>query len=77
MGNGVVSGVCGVDNCTSYIHYNVIYMSCKIWILCLSVAETLVIVSSGWSGAIFTRSSELINFVMIIIHCMGLAVFGY
>ena len=45
----------------------------KLWILFLSVVETLVIVSSGQSGGIFTRSSRLIHFVMILINFVGLA----
>ena len=48
----------------------------KLWILFLSVVETLVIVSGGNSGGIFTRSSGSTHFVMELIHCMGLAVLG-
>ena len=49
----------------------------KLWIIFLSVVKTLVIVSDGWSGGIFTRSNEIFNFVMKLIHCMGLSGFGY
>ena len=48
----------------------------ELWILFLSVAKTLVIVSGGLSVGIFTRSSGLIHFVMILINCMGLVGFG-
>ena len=46
----------------------------KLWILFLCVVETLVIVFGGLSAGIFTRSSELINFLMNIIHGIGLKV---
>ena len=48
----------------------------KLWILFISMVDALVIVSGGLSGGIFTRSSGLINCVMDLIHCMGLAGFG-
>ena len=48
----------------------------KLWIIFISVVETLVIVSGGRSGGIFTIFSGLINFVMNLIHCMGLIGFG-
>ena len=44
----------------------------KLWILFLCVVETLVIVFGGLSAGIFTRSSELINFLMNIIQRMGM-----
>ena len=49
----------------------------KLWTIFLSVVENLVIVSSGRSGGIFTRSSGLIHFVIDIIHFMGQTVFGW
>ena len=48
----------------------------KLWILFLYMVETLIIVSGGCSGWIFTISSGLINLVMKPIHCMGMEVFG-
>ena len=48
----------------------------KLWIIFISVVETLVIVSGGRSGGIFTIFSGLFNFVMNLIHCMGLIGFG-
>ena len=45
---GVGYGVCSVDACTIYTHYNVIYLFFFIlWLVFISVIETLVIVSSG------------------------------
>ena len=46
-----------------------------LWIIFLSVFETLVIFSSGLSGVIFTISSGLINLVMNLMYYMGLKVF--
>ena len=49
----------------------------RLWILFLYVFETLAIVSSGLTVVIFTISSGLINSLMKIMHCMGLAIFCY
>ena len=46
-GIGVGYGVCSVATCTSYTHHNFIYLFFILWILFLSVVETLVIVSGG------------------------------
>ena len=43
----------------------------KLWIMFLSVAETLVIVASGWSGWIFLRSSKSLKIVMNLIVVWG------
>ena len=48
----------------------------QLWIIFLSVVETLVIVSSGLSGVILKISSGLINFVMKLIHFTRLQGFG-
>ena len=48
----------------------------KLWILFLSAVETLVIVSGGLSGGIFTIYSGLIHFLMNLIQCMGLTGLG-
>ena len=42
-GIGVGSVVFSVSTCTNYTHYNVIYLFFILWILFLSVVETLVI----------------------------------
>ena len=47
----------------------------KLFIIFLSVVETLVIVYVGRLGGIFTRSSGFINFIINLIHCMGMTVF--
>ena len=46
-GIGESYGVYSVETCTSYTHYNVIDMFFILWIIFLSVVETLVIVSGG------------------------------
>ena len=44
---GVGYGVCSVATCTSYTCNNVIYLFFMLWIIFLSMVETLVIFSSG------------------------------
>ena len=48
----------------------------KLWVLFLSVVETLVIIYGGQSGGMFKISSGLIQVVMNLIYCMGLTGFG-
>ena len=47
----------------------------KLWILYISVVESLFIVLGGLSGWIFTRSSGFIKIFMNLIYCMRLNVF--
>ena len=44
---GVGYEVCSVDTCTSYTHHKFIYLFFILWVLFLSVVETLVIFSGG------------------------------
>ena len=76
-GISVGYGVCDVATCTSYTHNIMLFISLvKLWILFLSMVETLVIVSGGLLGLIFTKYSGLIQIVTNLIYCMGLKVFG-